>query len=222
MMPPPRMVWPPNTLTPSRWAFESRPFLEEPKPFLCAISIASFARLQGPLRLLNLETEKQKFAEKLFLYFLSSLKLLPLTRISLILTSTKFWRCPCIFLYCFLRLSLKTRILSPRPSPTTEARTLAPVRSDSNLPASPLTARMSENSMLPFSWAVVSIFNFSPGETRYCLPPVRMTAYMTRTSSGSHGAGRFLQNRLCCMGAYRSTSVSQPVKPSQSRIDRRA
>jgi hypothetical protein len=26
-------------LTPSRWAFESRPFLEEPKPFLCAIRL---------------------------------------------------------------------------------------------------------------------------------------------------------------------------------------
>src|ERR1700730_6943961 len=152
----------------------------------------------------GLETENQKpknFVEKLFLYFASSLKLLPLTRISLILTSTKFWRCPCIFLYCFLRLSLKTRILSPRPSPTTEARTLAPVRSDSNLPSSPLTARTSENSRLPFSWAVVSIFNFSPGETRYCLPPVRMTAYMTKTSSGPRaGADRFLPNRLCCMG----------------------
>jgi hypothetical protein len=41
------MVWPPKTLTPSRWTFESRPFLEEPKPFLCAISIASFARALG-------------------------------------------------------------------------------------------------------------------------------------------------------------------------------
>src|SRR5580692_1724346 len=138
----------------------------------------------------DLETEKQKlktenFAEKLFLY---ALKLLPLTRISLILTSTKFWRWPCIFLYCFLRLSLKTRILSPRPSVTTEARTLAPVRLDSNLPSSPLTARMSENSRLPSLWAVVSIFNFSPGETRYCLPPVRMTAYMAKTSSVRCGA----------------------------------
>jgi hypothetical protein len=26
-------------LTPSRCAFESRPFLEEPKPFLCAIPL---------------------------------------------------------------------------------------------------------------------------------------------------------------------------------------
>src|ERR1700741_3480575 len=129
--------------------------------------------------------------------YFSSLKDLPLTRISLILTSTKFWRCPCIFLYCFLRLSLKTRTLSPRPSLTTEARTLAPLRSDSNLPSSALTARTSENSSLPSSWAVVSIFNCSPGETRYCLPPVRMTAYMTKTSSVALvGADRFSQKML--------------------------
>src|SRR6185503_757051 len=30
--------WPANTFTPSRFAFESRPFFEEPRPFLCAIS----------------------------------------------------------------------------------------------------------------------------------------------------------------------------------------
>jgi hypothetical protein len=40
-------VWPPKRFTPSRCALESRPFLEEPKPFLCAISIASFAPLLG-------------------------------------------------------------------------------------------------------------------------------------------------------------------------------
>src|ERR1700733_10948096 len=37
-------------------------------------------------------------------YFLSALKLLPPTTISLILTSTKLWRWPWSFLYCFLRL----------------------------------------------------------------------------------------------------------------------
>ena len=33
-----------------------------------------------------------------------------------------------------------------------------------------------------FCGRCVSIFNFSPGETRYCLPPVRITAYITKTS----------------------------------------
>src|SRR5712692_2724391 len=58
MMPPPRMVWPPNTLTPSRCAFESRPFLEEPKPFLCAIALPLSRRPQArrsQIEILSLE-----------------------------------------------------------------------------------------------------------------------------------------------------------------------
>src|SRR5260370_36465063 len=37
MILPPGTNWPPKTFTPSRCAFESRPFLELPRPFLCAI-----------------------------------------------------------------------------------------------------------------------------------------------------------------------------------------
>src|SRR5262245_51781448 len=37
MIEPPGTSWPPKTLTPSRCALESRPFLELPNPFLCAI-----------------------------------------------------------------------------------------------------------------------------------------------------------------------------------------
>src|SRR4051795_7293655 len=37
MMLPPGTSCPPKTFTPSRCALESRPFLELPKPFLCAI-----------------------------------------------------------------------------------------------------------------------------------------------------------------------------------------
>src|SRR5262249_47303485 len=37
MIEPPGTSWPPKTFTPSRCALESRPFLELPKPFLCAI-----------------------------------------------------------------------------------------------------------------------------------------------------------------------------------------
>ena len=44
---------------------------------------------------------------------------------ALMRTSVKFCRCPCSFLYCFLRLRWKTRILLPRPSPRTSAVTLA-------------------------------------------------------------------------------------------------
>src|SRR5579863_8021408 len=37
MISPPVTAWPAKTLTPSRWAFESRPLRLEPSPFLCAI-----------------------------------------------------------------------------------------------------------------------------------------------------------------------------------------
>src|SRR6185369_9894800 len=37
MIDPPGTNWPPKTLTPRRWELESRPFLELPNPFLCAI-----------------------------------------------------------------------------------------------------------------------------------------------------------------------------------------
>src|SRR4051812_1226863 len=37
MMEPPETTSPPNRFTPSRCALESRPFLELPSPFLCAI-----------------------------------------------------------------------------------------------------------------------------------------------------------------------------------------
>src|SRR4051812_40685938 len=42
MIAPAVTVWPPNTLTPRRLELESRPFFEEPRPFLCAISSVSF------------------------------------------------------------------------------------------------------------------------------------------------------------------------------------
>src|SRR5690349_1410797 len=55
MIAPAVTVWPANTFTPSRWACESRPFFEEPRPFLCAISAVLLrlrrARLPRRLRL---------------------------------------------------------------------------------------------------------------------------------------------------------------------------
>src|SRR3989337_1172299 len=38
-MEPPVTNWPANRFTPSIWGFESRPFLELPTPFLCAMSL---------------------------------------------------------------------------------------------------------------------------------------------------------------------------------------
>src|ERR1700744_1517498 len=148
MIEPPVTVSPPKRLTPSRWAFESRAFLEDPSPFLCATDVP-LSRDYPRCKILVKQVLRCAEDDKSKNYLASALKLLPPTRISLILTSTKLWRWPCIFLYCFLRLKWKTRILSPRPSETTEARTLAPPRACSNFPPSPDTATTSENSMLP-------------------------------------------------------------------------
>src|SRR3954468_1141418 len=38
MISPPVTAWPANTFTPRRWALESRPLRDEPRPFLCAIA----------------------------------------------------------------------------------------------------------------------------------------------------------------------------------------
>src|ERR1035437_605178 len=131
-------------------------------------------------------------------------------------TSVKFCRCPCSFLYCFLRFRWKTRILSPRPSPSTSAVTLA-VAGLATVPGSPETASTSRNSTVWASWSwetTLSIFNTSPGATRYCLPPVRITAYINPPA----------QVRLCrCApklnssgGNFRAVGVRS--SPSSSKV----
>src|SRR5580698_6121845 len=115
-------------------------------------------------------------------------------------TSVKLCRCPCSFLYCFLRLKWKTRILSPRPSPSTFA-----VDGLATLPASPLTASTSANSTVWFSAATFSIFTTSPGATRYCLPPVRITAYITNPPALRLKPRRnLLESLFLRWGGYRS------------------
>src|SRR3954451_9704451 len=105
-------------------------------------------------------------------------------------TAVNCWRCPISFLYCFLRLNLKTRILSPRPSSITSPVTRAPLGAEEN--SSPPMARTSENSIAPSLWGVFSTLITSPGATRYCLPPERMTAYIE--ISNSHRATAVQQN----------------------------
>src|SRR3954468_21759157 len=45
---PPVTVWPAKIFTPRNWGLESRPFLEEPRPFLCAIWRLSLRDLGHP------------------------------------------------------------------------------------------------------------------------------------------------------------------------------
>src|SRR3954453_3480035 len=100
----------------------------------------------------------------------------PLNSMPVMRTAVNCWRCPISFLYCFLRLNLNTRILSPRPSSITSPVTRAPLVLVEKL--SPPIARMSANSIAPSLWGVFSTLITSPGATRYCLPPERMTAYI--------------------------------------------
>src|SRR4051794_34975589 len=44
MISPPVTTWPANTFTPRRWAFESRPLREEPRPFLWAMPLRPHLR----------------------------------------------------------------------------------------------------------------------------------------------------------------------------------
>src|SRR6185312_3821626 len=48
MIAPAVTCWPANTFTPSRCACESRPFFDEPRPFLCAIVRVLLLRPRAP------------------------------------------------------------------------------------------------------------------------------------------------------------------------------
>src|ERR1700684_2726443 len=96
-----------------------------------------------------------------------------------ILTAVYGWRCPFSFLYCFLRLKWKTRILSARPCSTTCPVTKALDDGLPSSPSEPLTASTSSNcTFSPPACDSFSTLITSPGATRYCLPPARITAYM--------------------------------------------
>src|SRR5438477_7206129 len=83
-------------------------------------------------------------------------------------------------LYCFLRLNLNTRVLSPRPCAVMVPFTRAALMVEPAFTASPsITAITRSNSTAaPTSPVRVSTSIDSPGATRYCLPPVSMTAYI--------------------------------------------
>src|SRR5271157_4288145 len=87
----------------------------------------------------------------------------------------------------------------------------------SSLPASPETARTSLNSMAPFSPAAAfSILTTSPGATRYCFPPVRMTAYILPPASTAANANLNLSWADTCSllcGALKLKSIQGVSQP---------
>src|ERR1017187_6221160 len=80
-----------------------------------------------------------------------------------------------VFLYCFLRLNLKTRILAARSAPTMVPVTLPP---ETSSPPSLKDALTASSTSVPISPASFSTRITSPGATRYCFPPVSMIACM--------------------------------------------
>src|SRR5690242_2474142 len=83
-------------------------------------------------------------------------------------------------LYCFLRLNLKTIVLSPRPCAAMVPFTRALPSEEPALTESPSTTATtrSNSTSAPMSPVRVSTSIDSPGATRYCLPPVSITAYI--------------------------------------------
>src|ERR1700683_4731547 len=64
---PPVTNWPPKRFTPSRWPWESRPFTDEPPPFLCAIEFirnARFAASGAKDKLVFLGLQRQNIAKR--------------------------------------------------------------------------------------------------------------------------------------------------------------
>src|SRR5208282_3255266 len=85
-------------------------------------------------------------------------------------------------LYCFLRLNLNTITLSPRPCsemvPFTRASaTAAPAVT--SLESFTTASTRPNSTSEPTSPGSVSTRTESPGATRYCFPPVSITAYIT-------------------------------------------
>src|ERR1035438_3444007 len=94
-----------------------------------------------------------------------------------------------VFLYCFLRLNLKTRILAARSAPTIVPVTLPP---ETSSPPSLKDALTLSSTSEPMSPASFSTRITSPGATRYCFPPVSMIACMQTSllGAGTHGVRR--------------------------------
>src|SRR5690348_12083288 len=86
-------------------------------------------------------------------------------------------------LYCFLRLNLNTMTLSPRACPAILPRTRADFSaspSTSSFESLEIASTRSNSTSAPTSPAIVSTSIVWPGATRYCFPPVSITAYITK------------------------------------------
>src|SRR5208283_302012 len=147
----------------------------------------------------------------------------PSTLMPVIFTAVYDWRCPCSFLYCFLRFRWNTSILSARSCLTTWPVTNAAA----GLAISPsvaLTARTSVNSTFsPLDCGSFSISITSPGVTRYCFPPARITAYMAISCTSfrcANATAPHLSGTLTCLCTC--TYPAPGRKPSRKQAPRSA
>jgi hypothetical protein len=183
---PPVTVSPSPRLMPSRWAFESRPFLELPRPFLCAIFCLFRAGpaapgfkvpgAESPFRSVYLPLRPDKSVELL----LFGLEALAADEDLVDLDFDEALAVALELLVLLLALVVEDEDLVAAAFGDDFGGDLgaAEIGLEANLPSSPETATMSEKVMAPSSWAAFSMRTVSPGATRYCFPPVLMTAYI--------------------------------------------
>src|SRR4051794_16796853 len=150
MISPPVTTWPANTFTPRRLAFESRPLRLEPRPFLCAIG---GRLLRGARLTLGLAADRGHP---------DAGELLAVAGAPLV---AALW------------LELEHAQLGAAQVPSTSAWTTTPSRSPPSWGSpSPATSSGSRSIVAPSSADRRSTSRVVPSSTRYCLPPVLMTA----------------------------------------------
>src|SRR5688572_28300891 len=114
------------------------------------------------------------------------------------------------------------RTLSARPWPMTLALTEAPLSASPSLTVSPSPSISTLSSLisLPASTSSSSTRSVSPFITRYCLPPVTTTAYMTRFLCSYFGRLPHPEGRTEAE-LYRYQQVRVNYSASRSRTGRR-
>src|ERR1035438_6356613 len=119
-----------------------------------------------------------------------------------------------VFLYCFLRLNLKTRILAARSAPTMVPVTLPP---ETSSPPSRKDALTASSTSVPISPASFSTRITSPGATRYCFPPVSMIACMQTSLLGA-GTHEVCRNHWSKEPVYYIGTAGSNVEPCGIRL----
>src|SRR5262252_4530613 len=184
MIAPARTFVPVVTFTPSRWDAESRPFLDEDAPFF--FDMSTYAFFGGRLVAGVFFVAGAFFFAGAF--FVAGAFLGAPPAVMPVISITEYrCRCPHRFRLFVLGLYVKPVTFGPRVSLTTRALTRAASSSFGVASTrSPSTTRTGDSSTSRASPSR-STSSCSPSSTRYCLPPLWITAYINqvRLSNGS-------------------------------------